>query len=108
MGKPVQTLCDQSSHRQQYKVKQIDLYYVERVFWNLKNAKKEAFIHQLILPDPRQQHLDMTYTSTTADFEQWKKHSLAPLYVIRTLIALNLFWVLTIVGVKIKARPQLK
>ena len=108
MGKPVQTLCDQSSHRQQYKVKQIDLYYVERVFWNLKNAKKDIFIHQLILPDPRQQHLDMTNTSTTADFEQWKKHSLAPLYVIRTLIGLNLLWILTIVGVKITARPKIK
>ena len=45
MGKPVQTLCDQSSHRHQFTAKQIDLYYVERVFWNLKNAKKEAFIH---------------------------------------------------------------
>jgi hypothetical protein len=108
MGEPVQTLCDQSSHRHQFTAKQVEVYYLERIFWNLKNAKKEAFIHQITLADPRQQHLDMTYSSTAADFEQWKKHQLAPLYVLRTLISLNLWWLLTIVGLKIKARIQLK
>ncbi len=108
MGEPVQTLCDQSSHRHQFTAKQVEVYYLERIFWNLKNAKKEAFIHQITLANPRQQHLDMTYSSTTANFEQWKKHQLAPLYVLQTLIGLNLLWLLTIVGLKIKARIQLK
>ena len=108
MGEPVQTLCDQSSHRHQFTAKQVEVYYFERIFWNLKNAKKEAFIHQITLADPRQQQLDMTYSSTAANFEQWKKHQLAPLYVLRTLISLNLWWLLTIVGLKIKARIQLK
>lgn len=108
MGEPIQTLCDQSSHRHQFTAKQVELYYLERIFWNLKNAKKEVFIHQITLADPRQQQLDMTYGSTAAYFEQWKKHQLAPLYVLRTLIGLNLWWLLTIVGLKIKARIQLK
>ncbi|WP_228256482.1 hypothetical protein [Acinetobacter johnsonii] len=108
MGEPVQTLCDQSSHRHQFTAKQVEVYYLERIFWNLKNAKKEAFIHQITLADSRLQHLDMTYSSTAANFEQWKKHQLAPLYVIRTLISLNLWWLLIIVGVKIKAQIQLK
>ncbi|ENV73595.1 hypothetical protein F946_01107 [Acinetobacter johnsonii ANC 3681] len=108
MGEPIQTLCDQSSHRHQFTAKQVELYYLERIFWNLKNAKKEVFIHQITLADPRQQQLDMTYGSTAANFEQWKKHQLAPLYVLRTLIGLNLWWLLTIVGLKIKARIQLK
>mgnify|MGYP000847434274 CR=1 FL=1 len=108
MGEPVQTLCDQSSHRHQFTAKQVELYYLERIFWNLKNTKKEVFIQQITLANPRQQHLDITYSSTAADFEQWKKHQLAPLYVIRTLISLNLLWLLIIVGVKIKARVQLK
>ena len=108
MGEPVQTLCDQSSHRHQFTAKQVEVYYLERIFWNLKNTKTEAFIHQITLADPRQQHLDMTDSSTAADFEQWKKHQLALLYVLRTLIGLNLLWLLTIVGLKIKARIQLK
>ncbi|HRB84035.1 MAG TPA: hypothetical protein PLW46_06985 [Acinetobacter johnsonii] len=66
------------------------------------------FIQQITLANPCQQHLDMAYSSTAADFEQWKKHQLAPLYVLRTLISLNLWWLLTIVGLKIKARIQLK
>ena len=100
--------CDQSSHRHQFTAKQVELYYLERIFWNLKNAKKEVFIHQITLADPRLQHLDITYSSTAADFEQWKKHQLAPFYVLRTLIGLNLWWLLIIVGLKIKARIQLK
>lgn len=59
MGEPVQTLCDQSSHRHQFTAKQVELYYLERIFWNLKNAKKEVFIHQITLANPRQQHLDI-------------------------------------------------
>ena len=108
MGEPVQTLCDQSSHRHQFTAKQVEVYYLERIFWNLKNTKKEVFIQQITLVDPPQQQLDMTYGSTAANFEQWKKHQLAPLYVLRTLISLNLWWLLTIVGLKIKARIQLK
>ena len=108
MGEPVQTLCDQSSHRHQFTAKQVEVYYLERIFWNLKNTKKEVFIQQITLVDPPQQQLDMTYGSTAANFEQWKKHQLAPLYVLRTLISLNLLWLLTIVGLKIKARIQLK
>ncbi|MBB4809951.1 hypothetical protein HNP31_001668 [Acinetobacter johnsonii] len=108
MGGPIETLCDQSSHRHQFTAKQVELYYLERIFWNLKNTKKEVFIQQITLANPRLQHLDITYSSTAADFEQWKKHQLAPLYVIRTLISLNLLWLLTIVGLKIKAWPQLK
>ena len=73
-----------------------------------ENAKNEVFTHQITLADPRQQHLDMTDSSTAADFEQWKKHQLAPLYILRTLIGFNLWWLLTIVGLKIKARIQLK
>lgn len=108
MGEPVQTLCDQSSHRHQFTAKQVEVYYLERIFWNLKNTKKEVFIQQITLADPPQQQSDMTYGSTAANFEQWKKHQLAPLYVLRTLIGLNLWWLLTIVGLKIKARIQLK
>ena len=108
MGEPVQTLCDQSSHRHQFTAKQVEVYYLERIFWNLKNTKKEVFIQQITLANPPQQQLDMTYGSTAANFEQWKKHQLAPLYVLRTLIGLNLWWLLTIVGLKIKARLQLK
>ena len=108
MEEPVQTLCDESSHHHQFTAKQVELYYLERIFWNLKNAKKEAFIHQITLADPPQQHLDMTDSSTAADFEQWKKHQLAPLYVIRTLISLNLLWLLIIVDIKIKTQLQLK
>ncbi|MDD0801311.1 MULTISPECIES: hypothetical protein [Acinetobacter] len=73
-----------------------------------KNTKKEVLIQQITLANPRQQHLDMTYSSTAANFKQWKKHQLAPVYVIRTLIGFNLWWLLTIVGLKIKAWPQLK
>lgn len=76
--------------------------------WNPKNTQKEVFIQQITLANPRQQHLDMTYSSTAANFKQWKKHQLAPVYVIRTLIGFNLWWLLIIVGVKIKARLQLK
>ena len=98
MGEPVQTLCDQSSHRHivtsshrhQFTAKQVELYYLERIFWNLRNAKKEVFIHQITLADPRLKHLDITYSSTVADFEQWKKHQLATLYILRTLIGFNL------------------
>lgn len=108
MGEPVQTLCDQSSHRHQFTAKQVEVYYLERIFWNLKNAKKEAFIHQITLAESRLQHLDMTYSSTAANFEQSKKHQLAPLYVLRTLISLNLLWLLIIVDIKIKTRLQLK
>ena len=108
MGEPVQTLCDQSSHRHQFTAKQVEVYYLERIFWNLKNTKKEVFIQQITLADPPQQHLDMTDSSTAADFEQWKKHQLAPLYVIRTLISFNLLWLLIIVDIKIKTRLQLK
>lgn len=108
MGEPVQTLCDQSSHRHQFTAKQVEVYYLERIFWNLKNTKKEVFIQQITLANPCQQHLEMTYGSTAANFEQWKKHQLAPFYVLRTLIGLNLWWLLTIVGLKIKARIQLK
>ena len=68
----------------------------------------KVLIQLITLANPRQQHLDMTYSSTAANFEQWKKHQLAPLYVLRTLISLNLWWLLTIVGLKIKARIQLK
>lgn len=99
MGELVQTLCDQA-----FTAKQVELYYLERIFWNLKNAKKEVFIHQITLADPRLKHLDITYSSTAADFEQWKKHQLATLYILRTLIGFNLLWLLTIVGVKIKAQ----
>ena len=77
-------------------------------FLESKNTKKEVLIQQITLANPRQQHLDMTYSSTAANFEQWKKHQLAPFYVLRTLIGLNLWWLLTIVGLKIKARIQLK
>lgn len=70
MGEPVQTLCDQSSHRHQFTAKQVELYYLERTFWNLKNTKKEVFIQQITLANPRQHHLDMTYSSTTANFQQ--------------------------------------
>ena len=42
----------------------------EAYFLESKNAKKEAFIHQITLADPRLQHLHMTYSSTAADFEQ--------------------------------------
>ena len=73
-----------------------------------KNTKKEVLIQQITLANPRQQHLDMTYSSTAANFKQWKKHQLATLYVLRTLIGLNLWWLLIIVGLKIKARIQLK
>ncbi|WP_333642014.1 hypothetical protein TQH59_06845 [Acinetobacter johnsonii] len=108
MGEPIQTLCDQSSHRHQFTAKQVEVYYLERIFGNLKNTKKEVFIQQITLADPPQQQSDMTYGSTAANFEQWKKHQLALLYVLRTLIGLNLWWLLTIVGLKIKARIQLK
>ena len=108
MGKPIETLCDQSSHRHQFTAKQVKVYYLKRIFWNVKNTKKEVLIQQITLADPPQQQLDMTYGSTAANFEQWKKHQLAPLYVLRTLISLNLWWLLTIVGLKIKARIQLK
>lgn len=108
MEEPVQTLCDESSHHHQFTAKQVEVYYLERIFWNLKNTKKEVFIQQITLVNPRQQHLEMTYGSTAANFEQWKKHQLAPFYVLRTLIGLNLWWLLTIVGLKIKARIQLK
>ena len=70
MGEPVQTLCDQSSHRHQFTAKQVEVYYLERIFWNLKNTKTEAFIHQITLADSRLQHLDMTYSTTAANFEQ--------------------------------------
>ena len=60
MGEPVQTLCDQSSHHHQFTAKQVEVYYLKLIFWNLKNAKKEAFIHQITLADPRLQHLHMT------------------------------------------------
>ena len=108
MGEPIETLCDQASHHHQFTAKQVEVYYLERIFWNLKNTKKEVFIQQITLANPRQQHLDMAYGSTTANFEQWKKHQLAPLYVLRTLISLNLLWLLIIVDIKIKTRLQLK
>ena len=108
MGEPVQTLCEQSSHRHQFTAKQVDVYYLQRIFWNLKNTKKQVFIHQITLANPRHQHLDMIYTSTAADFEQWKKHQLVPLYVLRTLIGLNLLYLLTIMGLKVKAQSPLK
>ena len=108
MGEPIETLCDQSSHRHQFTAKQVEVYYLERIFWNLKNTKTEAFIHQITLADSRLQHLDMTYSTTAANFEQQKKHQLAPLYVIRSLISLNLLWLLIIVDIKIKTRLQLK
>jgi hypothetical protein len=69
-GEPAQTLCNQSSYRHRFTAKQVEVYYFERIFWNLKIAKKEAFIHQITLADPRLQHLDMTYSSNAADFEQ--------------------------------------
>lgn len=56
-------------NRHRFTAKQVEVYYLDRIFWNLKNAKKEAFIHQITLADPRLQHLDM-YSSTAADFEQ--------------------------------------
>lgn len=55
-------------NRNRFTAKQVEVYYLDRIFWNLKNAKKEAFIHQITLADPRLQHLDM-YSSTAADFE---------------------------------------
>ncbi|MGF2683539.1 hypothetical protein ACQUFR_12320 [Acinetobacter johnsonii] len=70
MGEPIETLCDQSSHRHQFTAKQVEVYYLERIFWNLKNTKKEVFIHQITLADSRLQHLDMTYSTTAANFEQ--------------------------------------
>lgn len=69
-------------------------------FLESKNTKKEVLIQQITLANPRQQHLDMTYSSTAANFKQWKKHQLATLYILRTLISLNLWWLLIIVGIK--------
>ena len=57
-------------NRHRFTAKQVEVYYLKRIFWNLKNAKKEAFIHQITLADPRLQHLHMTYSSSAADFEQ--------------------------------------
>ena len=95
--KPVQTLCDQSVHRHQFTVRQVEIYYLQPVFWNLKNSKKEVFIHQLTVPDPRQQHFDMAYTSTFADFEKWKRHITRHIYVVRGMIALNFLWLFTLI-----------
>ncbi|MNZ01513.1 hypothetical protein D3C78_181350 [compost metagenome] len=66
MGEHAQTFV---INRHRFTAKQVEVYYLDRIFWNLKNAKKEAFIHQITLADPRLQHLDM-YSSTAADFEQ--------------------------------------
>lgn len=102
MGEPIKALCDQSVHRSQHTMIHVEFYYFQRQFWTIKNTKKEVFIHQLTLLDPRQQHLDMTYTSTASDFERWKKHKLSSLYVIRGLIGLNLLWLLMIIFIKLK------
>lgn len=69
MGEHIETLCDRSSHRHQFTTKQVEVYYLERIFWNVKNTKKEVFIHQITLANPRLQHLDMTYSSTAENFK---------------------------------------